>query len=184
MGHAPAQRLGCAVDELDLIGPPDDLVGKRLALLNARDALDDVVHRLEVLDVDGRDDVDPGLQQFFDVLPTFLVARSGNVRMRELVDQRHVWSTGEDGVDVHLLELAAAVSDRLARNDLEVADLLDRAGPPVCLHEADDHVGAAVVAPSPLVEHRERLADARRGAEIDPKVAPGHAATSRGPERG
>src|SRR4029077_3437418 len=141
--------------------------GKCLALLNTRDALDDIVHRLEVLDVDGRDDVDAYLQQFFDVLPAFLVARSGHVRVCELVDQRHLWSTGEDGVDVHLLELAAAVSDRLARHALGVADPPDRAGPTVCLHEADDDVGAAVVLLANQLEYRKRLPVARRGAEID-----------------
>ena len=50
--HAPAQRLGRHVDELDLVGAAHDVVGDRLALLDAGDLLDDVVQRLEVLDVD------------------------------------------------------------------------------------------------------------------------------------
>ena len=48
-------------------------------LLDAGDLLDDVVHRLEVLDVDGRDHVDPGVEQLLDVLPALLVARPGDV---------------------------------------------------------------------------------------------------------
>ena len=36
VGHAPAQRLGRLVDELDLLGGADDLVGDRLALLDRR----------------------------------------------------------------------------------------------------------------------------------------------------
>ncbi len=51
VGHAPAQRLGRHVDQLDLVRFAHDLVGDRLALLDPRDLLDDVVHRLEVLDV-------------------------------------------------------------------------------------------------------------------------------------
>ena len=122
--HAAPQRLRRHVDELDLVGAAHDVVGDRLALLHAGDALDDVVHRLEVLDVERRDDVDPRLEQLLDVLPPLLVAGPGNVRVRELVDQRDVGCAGEHRVDVHLLELGAAVLDPAAGNDLEVADLL------------------------------------------------------------
>ena len=52
------------------------LVGDRLLLLHAGDALDDVVHRLEVLDVERRDHVDPGVEQLLDVLPALLVPRA------------------------------------------------------------------------------------------------------------
>ena len=52
-------------------------------------------------------------------------------------------------------------SSDAAGNDLEVADLGDRLGPIVRLDEADDDVGAALVAPPTFVEHREGLADAR-----------------------
>ena len=46
-------------------------------------------------------------------------------------------------------------------------------GAAVRLDEADDHVGAALVAPAALVEHGEGLADAGRGAEVDPQTRPG-----------
>ena len=36
VGHAPAQRLGAHVDELDLVGAAHDRVGHGLALLDAR----------------------------------------------------------------------------------------------------------------------------------------------------
>jgi hypothetical protein len=49
---------------------------------------DDVVERLDVLDVDGGDDVDAGVQQLFDVLPPLLVAGAGCVGVGELVDER------------------------------------------------------------------------------------------------
>ena len=151
---------GRHVDELDLIGAPHDVVGDRLALLHAGDALDDVVHRLEVLDVQRGDDVDAGVEQLLDVLPALLVAGAGHVGVRELVDEHDLGPAREHRVDVHLLELGAAVLDLPARDDLEVAELLGGADPAVGLDEADDDVGAALVAAPPLVEHRERLADA------------------------
>ena len=70
----------------------------------------------------------------------------------------------------------------------------------MCLDDCTDEAGALRVWPGthrqtveqvltpdrgPIVpDHAAPDADARCGAEIDPKVASGHAATSRGPERG
>ena len=86
--HPPAQRLRGHVDQLDLLGRAHHGVGHGLALRHAGDLLDDVVERLEVLDVDGADDVDAGLEQLLDVLPALRVLRAGHVGVRELVDQR------------------------------------------------------------------------------------------------
>src|SRR6185437_12188114 len=109
-----------------------------------------------------------------DVLPALLVSRPRDVGVSELVDERDLRTPGDHHVDVHLLELGAAVADQLARDDLEIADLFRGPGPAVRLHEPDDDVGAAIVPPAALVQHRERLPDAGRGAEIDPKITPGH----------
>ena len=74
VGQAPPQRLGGHVLQLDLVGRADDGVRHGLALRYAGDLLDHVVDRLQVLDVDGGDDVDPGSQQLLDVLPALGVA--------------------------------------------------------------------------------------------------------------
>ena len=66
------------------------------------------------------------------------------------------------------------VVDRAARDDLQVADLRARLLAAVGLDDADDDVGAAIVASTALAEHRERLADARRRAEVDAEDAAGH----------
>ena len=58
--HPATERERGHVDQLHLIRRPDDLVRDRLALLRAGDPLDDVVQRLQVLDVHGGDDVDAG----------------------------------------------------------------------------------------------------------------------------
>ena len=87
VGQPSTQRLGRHVDELDLVGGPHDAVGNGLALADPGDPLDDVVERVEVLDVDGGDDVDAGGEQLVDVLPPLVVARPGGVGVGELVDQ-------------------------------------------------------------------------------------------------
>ena len=173
VGHAPAERLGAHVDELDLVGAPGDLVGDRLALHDPGDPLHDVVEGLEMLDVQRRDDGDPGVEQLFDVLPALLVARARDVRVRELVDERDLGPAGEEGVDVHLLERCAAVLDDRTWDDLEVADLRECLRASVGLDDADDDVRASIPAAPALAEHRIGLADARRGAEVDAERAPG-----------
>ena len=177
--HAAAERFGRHVDELELIGLAHDRVGDRLALRDTGDAFDDVVHRFEVLDVQGGDHVDARVQELFDVLPPLLVARSRDVRVGELVDEHLRGMAGQDRVDVHLLERAPPILEASARHHLEVGDLLRGLRAAMGLDEPDHHVGAAVVAAPALVQHGERLADARCGAEIYAQRAPGHGPVSR-----
>ena len=173
VGHPPAQRLGRHVDQLDLVGGADDLVGDRLPLLDAGDALDDVVERLEVLDVDGGDDVDAGVEQLLDVLPALLVARAGDVGVGQLVDEDDLRAAGQDGVEVHLLEARCPGSSTVRRGTTSRSPSWAAVlRPAVGLDVADHDVGAALGPPPALVEHGEGLAHARRGAEVDPQRAP------------
>ena len=102
--HAAAQGVRRHVHELLLVGAPHDLIRHGLPLADAGDPLHHVVHRFEVLDVDRGDHVDAGVQELVDVLPPLLVARAGDVRVRELVDERHLGRARDDRVHVHLLE--------------------------------------------------------------------------------
>ena len=109
------QVLGREVDEHDLVGLGQLGVGHRLAHLDAGQLGHLVVERLEVLDVDGREDVDPGGEHVGDVLVALGVLEPGRVGVRELVDQAQLRAAGEDARQVHLLELHAAVGDAPAR---------------------------------------------------------------------
>jgi hypothetical protein len=172
--HASPQRLRRAVDQLDLVGGTNDGVGNRLALRDAGDALDDVVQRLQVLDVERRDDGDAGVEKDLDVLPAFLMPAARHVRVREFVDERHLRRTGDDRVHVHLLEALTAVLEDLPWDHFEVAHLGGGLGAAVRLDIADDDVGASFLPAPTLVEHRERLADARCSTEVDAQDAASH----------
>jgi len=52
--------------------------------------LNDVVEGLDVLDVDRRDDVNPGLQKLLNVLPTLLITGPGGVGVGKFVDEGDV----------------------------------------------------------------------------------------------
>ena len=138
--HPPSQSLGRHVDQLDLVGRPYHRVRHPFPLRHPGDLLDDVVERLEVLDVDGRDDVDAGREQLLDVLPALLVARPGDIGVRELVDQCDLRVAGKHRVDVHLGERRAAMLELATRHDLEPADEVCGVPPSMRLDEAHDRV--------------------------------------------
>ncbi len=171
MGHPAAQGLRGHVDQFDLVGPADHLVGDGLALRDAGDLPDDVVQRLQVLDVDGGDDVDPGGQQLVHVLPAPGVAPAGDVGVGELVHQRHGGPAGEDRVGVHLGERGVPVGAGEPGDDVEALEHVLGVPAAVALDEAHHHVRPAFLPAAGLVEHPVRLADAGGRTEVHPQPA-------------
>ena len=167
VGHPAPQRLRAHVHQLDLVRRTDHVVRDRLALQDAGDLPGHVVERLQVLDVDGGDDLDAGVEQGLDVLPPLLVPATGHVGVGELIDQHHVRVTRQDGVEVHLLLHRAPVGDLRPRDELQALQLALGPRPTVGLDVADDEVGAPLDATVALVEHGVRLAHPRSGAEVD-----------------
>ncbi len=165
--HAAPDRLRRHVHELDLVGPPDDRVRDRLLLLDPGDLLDDVVDRLEVLDVQGRDHRDAGVEQVLDVLPALLVREPGTF----VCASSSTSATSGRRARIASRSISSNVvprySTRPARYDLEVGDLLGGLRSAVRLDEADDDVRASLGPAVPLAQHRECLADAGRGTEVD-----------------
>ena len=100
------QIVGRQVDQLDLVGLVEHAVGHGLELAHAGDLRHDVAERLEVLHVEGRVDVDAGVEQLLDVLPALRVARrriaAADVGVRELIDQQQLRLARERGVEIEL----------------------------------------------------------------------------------
>ncbi len=165
-----SQRFRGDVDELHLRCGPHHSVRHRLLLSHTGDLLDHVVETFEVLDVEGREYVDPGVEQLVDVLPALLVPAARGVRVGEFVDEHHRRPPRQHGLDVEFGHRRAAVLDELRWNQLESGGLLGGAGAAVGLHHGRDHVTTTFEAPVRLPEHRVRLADARRRTEIDPQL--------------
>ena len=91
------QRLWCDVDQLDLVGGADDLVGHFLLLLDTGDLRDDIVQALQMLNVDRGYHRDAGVEKLLDVLPAFGVLAARGVRVGELVDEHYLRVAGQDG---------------------------------------------------------------------------------------
>src|SRR5207244_1305270 len=90
-------------------------------------------------------------------------------------DEDDLGPAGQDGVEVHLLQLDTVVEDPPPPHHREVTELGGGAGPAMGLDKAHDDVGAALRPPPALAEHGERLADAGGGAEVDAQAASCHA---------
>jgi hypothetical protein len=172
--HPPAQRLRRHVDELDLLRRAHHGVRHRLLLADAGDRLDDVVERLEVLDVDRADHVDAGFEQRLDVLPALLVLAARHVGVCQLVDESDLRAPGQDGRQVQFGEVGVAVADRATRDHLQAGELVLRVRAGVRLRIRHDHVRAPRGPALPLVEHGVGLAHTRRGAEVDPELTSRH----------
>jgi len=90
----------------------------------------------------------------------------------EFVDQHDLGPPGENAVHVQLGELCPAVLHHPPWHHLQAVEQGLRPGPAVRLDQTDDHVGAALEPAVRLVEHRVRLAHARRRAQVDAQLSP------------
>lgn len=124
-----------------------------------------------MLDVDGGEDVDAGVEEFEDVFVAFAVFAAGDVGVGEFVDDDGVGMAGDDGVNVHLLELDGAVRDDFEGDLFEVADLGEGFLAAVGFDEANDDVGALFLEEVSVAEHEEGFADAGCGPDVDAEFA-------------
>ena len=113
------QLFGRQVDHLDLVGALEHLVRHGLLHPDAGDAGDDVVEAFNMLDVERRDDINPGVEQLHHVLPALGVARARHIGVSQLVDQRQSRPAGQQRIEVEFLKALAAIVETLTRQQLK-----------------------------------------------------------------
>ncbi len=155
----PDQRLGCQIDQHDLIGHRQHLVGNRLASDRPRQLPDLVVERLQVLNVDGREHIDPGLEHVTHILITLLVLDPGRVRVRKLVDQTQLGLALEHSRQIHLIQSRPSVENATTRNSLQPLPLSNGLGTPMRLEITDGDIPPVVSFGNPLLQHPVGLPD-------------------------
>ena len=136
-----------------------------------RDLRDDVVQAFDVLNIDGRVDVDAMLQYLFDVEIALGMPAAVRVGMGKLVDEHDLRPARNDRIEIHFRQRSALVFDLTARNDFEA--LHQRLGflAAVGLDDADDDIVAVFFARAGGLQHRVGLADAGRRADENPQLA-------------
>ncbi len=166
MCDPPPDRLGRDVHDLDLLRADQELVGHQ----GVGHATDDLAHgvseRVDLLNGERGDHVDPGIEQGVHVLPTVLTYGFGRVSMCQLVDEHHARSSRQHRGDVEV--------ERTGRRRAELGQPgLDHRSP-VGQHAPDHHIGAATLASQRLVEHGVGGAHARGGPQVHTKTTSLH----------
>ena len=158
---APAS--GGASTTYDLVGSIDELLRHVSRLRPAEDALHEFLLLGDVLEIDGREDGDAGLQQLLDVFMTLVVSTAGGILVRQTVDEADLGTAGEDRRyvdDRHAGDVRVGMISSARTTSADV-------GIGVRLHGRDDDVLAAFATATALVEQPERFSDSRGVAEKD-----------------
>ncbi len=167
----PLQQLvGWQIDQAHLGRVLEHAIGHRFAHDDFRDLGDDVVQALDVLDVERAVHVDPGIEQLVDVLPSLRMTRPGRVGVRQFVHQDETGLAFERAIEIELVESHFAVVDLSSRKQLETDDERACIVPAVRLDDADHDVALQVAFGARRLQHRVRLADARRRPEEDDQL--------------
>src|SRR5262249_13021758 len=111
------QIVRCEIDQLDRISPIEHRIRHGLADAHMRDLSNDVIETFDVLNVDGRVNVDAAAQYFLDIEVAFWMAATGRVGVSKLIDKNNLGSTRQNGVEIHFLKPLAFVFDTPTRND-------------------------------------------------------------------
>src|SRR5665213_3580746 len=93
--------------------------------------------------------------------------------MRELIDEHHVGMAGYHCLEVHLGKDYPAVRNFSSRHDFQSNYSLLGERSAMRLDHTDDDVCASMLTSVRFVEHRHRLTNSRRRAEVDPEMTRG-----------
>jgi len=124
-----------------------------------------------MLDVDGGDHIDAGVQEFLDVLPSFVVLAARDVGMGELVNQDHLRMACQHRRYVELEKAAAAILGVTGRDDLDALSQLRDFPAAVSLDHTRHQIDAALQPPVRLSEHGVRLTDAGGRTHVDAQLS-------------
>jgi len=124
-----------------------------------------------MLDVERCPDIDARAEQFLHILPALGMAAVGGVGVGELVDENRLRLAGEGGVEVELLERAAAIIDPPSRQNFQALEERFRLAPPMRLDQTDQDVVAEGFGRARAGEHCISLAHSGRCAQEDAQPA-------------
>ena len=165
--QAGAQLVHSHVHVHHFVGTLEKAVGDGLADDSVGGAVDGVVERFQVLDVDRGHHVDAGVEQFQNILVTLAILAAGNIGVGQLVHNDGLRMAGQEGVHVHFFQGDAAVGNLALGHDLQVTYAGRGLLAPVSFHQANHHIHALLILhPVSIVEHVIGLAHSRRGSDV------------------
>ena len=155
------------VHQLHLIGLVEDAIRYPFTHQHAGDGCNQIVEALQVLDIDGRIDVDAAAEQLLDVLKPLLMAAALRVCVGKFVYENQLRRALQGCVQIKVAQKHALVPDFTERQLLQSID--QRHGLRACVgfNVADHHVHAASLRRVRGLQHGIGLAHARRIAKED-----------------
>lgn len=132
--HPRYQRLGRHIADHNLIGTVEYPVGHLLANTDSGECLNARGKAVNMLDVDGGENVDATVEQQQHVFVALTMAASFDVRMCQFVDKRYLRGSSQNGVDIHLREQSALVLHLAASYLFQLVGQLRRSTASVGLH--------------------------------------------------
>lgn len=151
----------------DLIGLGNDSVGEAFPDFHPDEFLDRVVQAFQMLDVQRRDHVNPGRENFLDVLVTFSISASRHVGMGQFVDQDHGWPPGKHGIQIHFFDLDAPVFTDDSRHGLQTFQKFGDLGAAVGFGETHHDIEPFAFQRMTLLEHPICLPHAGAISEVN-----------------
>ncbi|SVK53889.1 Uncharacterised protein [Acinetobacter baumannii] len=160
-----AQIVRRQIDQHHFAGLVKHVVGHRFAHPYAGHTAHHVVQTFQMLYVDGSQHVDAGVQQLFHILPTFGVARTVGVAVRQFVHQDQRRMARQRGVEVEFMHQSPAMLDALLRQQRQAVEQGGGLAAAVGFHHADQHVQPLSAQTLGLLQHGVGFAHAGAGAE-------------------
>ena len=153
------------IEKNDFVGEIENRIGNRFTDRRACDLTNRVAATADVLNVKRGINIDSGIEQLEHILITFRMTRAGRVGVRQLINNCEFRMPGEDGVEIHLLELCSAIFDLRARHDRH--SFQQRFGflASVRFHYSDHHLASFRLFLPRGLQHGVGLADTGRHPE-------------------
>jgi len=161
------------VHQLDLIGPAQELVGDILPHQDPGDLGHHIPEALQVLHIEGGEDINARVQEIPYVLPALGVQSPGGVGVGQVVHEDDLGVTGQGPLQIELLQGRPPVGIGLPGQQLQARRHGLGLGAPVGVHQARHHIRAVQEQGLGLHQHGVGLADARGGTEEYLQSGPG-----------
>ena len=161
------QLVRLDVHQLHLLRPVKNAVRDPLADLDPGDGGYQVVQRLQMLHIDGRIDMDAGLQQFLHILIPFCVAAARRVRMGQLIHQNQMGFSLQRQIQIELPQPKPMVLDLCRRKRLQPLQQGQGIRPGVGLDISNDNVNALLLGLMGRFQHGVCFSDSRGVSEED-----------------
>ena len=158
----PIQKIfGGKVDVHDLVRLRDYFIWDPFFDPDAGRVFDNIIERLQMLNVNGADDIYSHGQQILNVFVPFAILAPGRVGVSQFIDQRHRRLACKQRIEIHFPQSNVVIFNRARRYDLQIANLCGRLRAIVWLDIPDHHVHATLLQPVAFHQHFVRFSDTR-----------------------